>query len=329
MIITKTPFRISFFGGGTDFEEFYRENGGSVISTSIDKYCYVSVRELQKYFDYSNQVVYSKIEYTNSVESIEHPAVREAMKFMQLDHLRVVYDADLPARTGIGSSSAFMVGMLNAFHVMKGSYASKKQLAQEAIYVEHELCAEVGGIQDQIAVSHGGFNRLFFTAGGFRVSPVIMPEARKRELSESLMLLFTGFTRFSGHFSEKHRDQIKDKRQELMEMLKLVDEAEQILTTNESLCEFGKLLNYTWKLKRNISKCVSNSKIDEIYDFAIRQGALGGKLLGAGGGGFLLFYVEKEKQKKFLEKMKNFIYVPVQFENVGTSVLYAMEDTYI
>lgn len=329
MVITKTPFRISFFGGGTDFEEFYRENGGSVISTSIDKYCYVSVRELQRYFDYSNQVVYSKIEYTNSVASIEHPAVREAMKYMQMDHLRVVYDADLPARSGIGSSSAFMVGMLNAFHAMKGQYANKKQLAQEAIYVEHELCAEAGGIQDQIAVSHGGFNRLFFREEGFSVSPVIISETRKRELSEALMLFFTGFTRFSGQFAEKHRDRIKDKRQELLEMLKLVDEAERILTTNTSLCEFGRLLDYSWKLKQNINNCVSNSKIDEIYDFAIRLGASGGKLLGAGGGGFLLFYVEKERQQRFLEAMKNFIYVPVQFENVGTSVLYAMEDTYI
>lgn len=328
MVITKTPFRISFFGGGTDFEEFYRENGGSVISTTIDKYCYVSVRELQKYFDYSNQVVYSKIECTNSVEDIEHPAVREAMKYMHLSNLRVVYDADLPARAGIGSSSAFMVGMLNAFHAMKGEYAGKARLAQEAIYIEHEMCGEAGGVQDQIAVSHGGFNRLFFDEEGFHVSPVIISEAKKRELSDELMLFFSGFTRFSGQFAEKHREQIKNKKTELLEMLNLVDEAERILTTNTSLCEFGKLLNYTWKLKRSVNESVSNSKVDAIYDFAIRQGALGGKLLGAGGGGFLLFYVEKEKQKKFLESMKNLLYVPVRFENFGTSVLYTMEDKY-
>ena len=211
MVITKTPFRISFFGGGTDFKEFYRENGGSVISTTIDKYCYVSVRALPKYFDYDNQIIYSKIECTNSIDAIEHPAVRETMRLMELNNIRVVYDTDLPARAGLGSSSSFTVGMLNAFHAMKGEYANKKRLAEEAIHIEREMCGEAGGIQDQIAVSYGGFNRLFFDSEGFHVSPLVISGERKKELNDNLMLFFSGFSRFSENILKIIENRLKRK----------------------------------------------------------------------------------------------------------------------
>lgn len=328
MIITKTPFRMSFFGGGTDYPGFFEKHGGSVISTTFDKYCYVIVRHLPRFFEYSNQITYGKIERTNSIEEIEHPAVREAMKYLDMHELRLVYEADLPARSGLGSSSSFAVGMLNAFHALKGNYASKKQLAEEAIYLERNLCQESGGIQDQISASFGGFNRINFDAEGFQVNPIIISKERKKQLNSNLMLFFTGFSRLSSEIAVQQTLVTQDKERELMEMLGLVDEAEKILISKSSLNEFGKLLDYTWKLKRGLTDKISTNAIDELYKKAIQAGAIGGKLLGAGGGGFLLFYVEQDKQPFVKKALENLLYVPFEFEDVGTSVLYYTPEDY-
>lgn len=322
MVITQTPFRMSFFGGGTDFKEFYEEHGGSVISTSFDKYCYVTVRHLPRFFDYANQITYNVIERTNSAEEIEHPAVREAMKYLDMHELRVVYEADLPARSGLGTSSSFAVGLLNAFYALKGKYADKKKLADDAIYLERVLCNESGGIQDQIAASFGGFNRIDFDADGYRVRPVIISKERKEQLNKNLMLFFTGFSRFSSDIADNQKAATKDKTAQLNEMKELVDESEKILTSKTDLAEFGKLLDYTWKLKRGITKAISNDSIDALYKKAIDEGAVGGKLLGAGGGGFMLFYVEEDKQEKVKEALKQLLYVPFEFETGGTRIMY-------
>ena len=328
MIITKTPFRMSFFGGGTDFPGYYREHGGAVISTTFDKYCMVSVGHLPRFFEYSNQLTYSKIERTKTVEEIEHPAVRNAMKYLDMHELRIDYEADLPARSGLGTSSSFAVGMLYAFYALKGKYVDKKKLAEDAIYLERVLCKESGGIQDQVAASYGGFNRIDFYDGGFRVSPIVISAERKKKLNENLMLFFTGFARFSGEIAAEQEKNIKIKRDELEEMHKLVDVAQQILVSKVVLSEFGRLLDYTWKLKKRMADSVSNDAIDELYQKAIEAGALGGKLLGAGGGGFILFYVEKDKQEAVKKALDNLLYIPFEFENEGTRIIYYQAEVY-
>ena len=322
MIITKTPFRMSFFGGGTDFPGYYNEHGGSVISTTFDKYCMVSVGHLPRFFDYANQLTYSRIERTKTVDEIEHPAVRNAMKYLDMHELRIDYEADLPARSGLGTSSSFAVGMLNAFYALKGKYVDKKQLADDAIYLERTLCNESGGVQDQIAASFGGLNRIDFYEGGYNVSPVIISADRKRQLNNNLMLFFTGFARFSGEIAQAQEKNIKDKQAELKEMHRLVDDAHKVLTSKTDLNEFGKLLDYTWKLKRGMTSIISNDSIDEMYRRAINAGALGGKLLGAGGGGFILLYVEKDKQPMVKQALNDLLYIPFEFENDGTKIIY-------
>lgn len=328
MIITQTPFRMSFFGGGTDFPDFYKEHGGAVISTSFDKYCYVNVRHLPRFFDYATELSYSKIERVVDVEEIKHPAIREAMKFLDMHELRLTYEADLPARSGLGTSSSFAVGMLNAFYALKGKYADKKKLADEAIYLERVLCKESGGIQDQIAAAFGGLNRINFNAEGYEVKPVIISPERKRQLNRNLMLFFTGFSRFSSDIQETTQKALGDKEKQLLEMLSLVDDAERILTSKTDLNEFGRLLDYTWKLKRGISSQISTGTIDDLYDRGMKAGALGGKLLGAGGGGFLLFYVEEDKREAVHQAMEDLLYVPFRFENSGTRVIYYTPEEY-
>ena len=329
MIITQTPFRMSFFGGGTDFPGFFNEYGGSVISTTFDKYCYVNVRHLPRFFDYSTEVVYSKTERVNDVEQIEHPAIREAMKFLDMHEIRLTYEADLPARSGLGTSSSFAVGMLNAFYALKGKYADKRKLAEEAIYLERVLCQESGGLQDQIAAAYGGLNRIDFHDDTFEVTPIIISPERKKALNENLMLFFTGFARFSSDISKSQEKAIKEKKNEqLIEMLKLVDEAQRVLTTKGDLNEFGKLLDYTWRLKRGVTSVISNDSIDALYQKALNAGALGGKLLGAGGGGFLLFYVEKDKQSAVRKALDNLLYVPFEFETHGARVLHYTPESY-
>ena len=328
MIITQTPFRMSFFGGGTDFPGFYQEHGGAVISTTFDKYCYVNVRHLPRFFDYSTELSYARTERVTDVEEIEHPAIREAMKYLDMHEIRLTYEADLPARSGLGTSSSFAVGMLNAFYALKGKYADKRKLADDAIYLERTLCKESGGIQDQIAASFGGLNRIDFHAEGYTVNPVIIAPERKAALNRNLMLFFTGFSRFSSDIQVAAEQNLKSKEAQLLEMKALVDEAEQVLTSKGNLDEFGRLLDYTWKLKRGFTDQVSTDSIDAVYEKAIQAGAIGGKLLGAGGGGFLLFYVTPEKQSAVAGALENLLYVPFQFETAGTRVIHYTPEGY-
>lgn len=331
MIITQTPFRMSFFGGGTDMEDYFRENGGAVLSTTFDKYCYVNVRHLPRFFDYSTELSYSKTERVTDTKDIKHPLIRNAMEMLDMQEIRLTYEADLPARSGLGTSSSFAVGMLNAFYALKGKYADKKKLADEAIYLERVLCNEAGGWQDQIAASFGGFNRINFSADGYEVLPLVIKPERKRQLNRNLLMFFTGFTRFSAEIqAANNAGKNVDKKKQLAEMYQLVDEAEHILTDSKSdLDEFGRLLDHTWKLKRQTGAKVSTDTIDELYAKGIEAGALGGKLLGAGGGGFLIFYVEPEHQEAVKQAMSDLLYIPFQFENGGTRVLYYAAEEYV
>ena len=329
MIITKTPFRMSFFGGGTDMENFFRENGGAVLSTTFDKYCYVNVRHLPRLFDYTTEISYYKTETVTDIDMIQHPAIRNAMKMLDMHEIRLTYEADLPARSGLGTSSSFAVGMLNAFYALKGKYADKKKLADEAIYLERELCKEAGGWQDQIAASFGGFNRINFSDEGYEVLPVIISPERKRKLNQNLMMFFTGFTRFSSDVQKANTIGKGDKTKQLKEMLLLVDEAEKVLTDRQTdLNEFGRMLDHTWKLKRQTGNAVSTSDIDLLYEKGMKAGALGGKLLGAGGGGFLVYYVEPDKQDNVKNAMDNLLHIPFQFEDGGTQVIHYTPESY-
>lgn len=328
MIITKTPFRMSFFGGGTDMEDYFKEHGGAVISTTFDKYCYVIVRHLPRFFDYSTELSYSKIERVHSREEIQHPLVKNAMKMLDMDEIRLTYESDLPARSGLGTSSSFAVGLLSAFYSLKGIYADKKKLADEAIYLERVMCQEAGGWQDQIAASFGGFNRINFTKDGYEVLPIIISPERKKQLNNNLMMFFTGFTRFSSDIQKANAADKKDKTKQLKQMYDLVDQAERILVDDKTdLNDFGRLLDHTWKLKRQTGAAVSTNSIDALYEKGIHAGALGGKLLGAGGGGFLVFYVEPQYQDALKEAMSDLMYIPFQFENGGTRVIHYVPET--
>lgn len=326
MIITKTPFRMSFFGGGTDMEDFFREHGGAVISTTFNKYCYVTVRRLPGFFDYSTELAYSRIERVKNIEDIDHPAVRNAMQMLDVKDLRITYEADLPARSGLGTSSSFAVGMLNAFYALKEQPADKRKLADDAIYLERTLCREAGGWQDQIAASFGGLNRIDFGPNGYTVRPIVMDPDRKARLDYNLLMFFTGFTRFSSEVHKANADG-RDKTAQLKQMLALVGEAERILVDPQAdLDDFGRLLDTTWRLKRGAGKSVTTDRIDELYERGIRAGALGGKLLGAGGGGFLIFYVDKAHRQAVKDAMKDLLHVPFKFEEGGTRIIHATPD---
>ena len=308
---------------------YFSEYGGAVLSTTFDKYCYVNVRHLPRFFNYTTEVCYSRIEQVRDVDSIEHPAVRNAMRMLDMHELRITYEADLPARTGLGTSSSFAVGLLNAFYCLKGKYVDKRKLADDAIYLERTLCAEAGGWQDQIAASFGGLNKIVFADGGYDVYPVIVSPERKQRLNDSLLLYFTGFTRFSADVQKDVQSSGRDNRGRLARMRELVDEAEHILIDKTAdLDDFGRLLGEEWKLKRGTSEKVSTSDLDIIYEKAIKAGALGGKLLGAGGGGFMLFYVPEEAKTGVMRALEGLMHVPFGFENGGTRVVYYSPETY-
>ena len=327
MIITQVPFRVSFFGGGTDFPAFYNEHGGKVISTSIDKYCYVSVRHLPPFFEYNNNITYSIKECTKTTDEIKHPAIREAMKFLDIHDLSLSYDADLPARSGLGTSSSFAVALLMSFYALKGKYVDKRRLAKEAIYLERVLCGESGGEQDQIAAAYGGLNKIEFRDNSFDVSPIVISEKRKHRLNDCLMMFFTGLSRFSFSIQAEHEKSIPANEQRLKEILSLVDQAEEILTDGD-LDEFGRLLDHTWHLKRGLTSAISTEAIDQFYAAAKSAGALGGKLLGAGGGGFLLLYVRPEDQAAVRNALSQLKEIPFQFENGGARILYYASEDY-
>lgn len=330
MIITKTPFRMSFFGGGTDMPEFFNEYGGAVISTTFDKYCYVNVRHLPPFMPYYSELVHSRFERVNDIEEIEHPLIRECMRLHDIHEIRLTYEGDLPARTGLGTSSTFAVGMLNAFCALKGKMMSKRQLAQEAIHVEREILKEHGGWQDQIAAAYGGLNRIDFADNQFKVTPMIIHPDRKKMLNDSLMMFYTGVSRFSSEIQKDTMSNQQDKLAQLKEMLSLVEDAQKILVDKQSdMRDFGRLLDHTWKLKRGTGNKVSNNSIDELYARGIKAGALGGKLLGAGGGGFLLFYVEPDKKETVMKELDELMHVPFRFEDEGTSVVHYNPIVYI
>ena len=330
MIITKTPFRISFFGGGTDMPSFFNEHGGAVISTTFDKYAYVNVRHLPPFMPYYTELCYSRFERVNDVNDIEHPAIREAMRMLDIHEIRLTYEGDLPARTGLGTSSTFAVGMLNAFYALKGKYVGKRKLAEDAIYLERELCKESGGWQDQIAAAFGGLNRIDFSNNQFKVTPIIIHPEKKKLLNDSLMLFFTGISRFSSEVQKDTMSNQDKKLAQLKEMLSLVDDAQSILESKHSdLNEFGRLLDHTWRLKRDTGGKISNNSIDALYERGLKAGALGGKLLGAGGGGFLLFYIEPDKKEALLKEFDELMHVPFKFETEGTSVVHYNPIVYI
>lgn len=324
MIITKTPFRMSFFGGGTDVEAFFRQHTGAVISTTFDKYCYVNVRYLPPFFDYATELSYAQIERVNDLDQIKHPVIRNAMRMLDVHRLRLGYEADLPARSGLGTSSSFAVGMLNAFHALKGQEVDKRSLADEAIYLERVLCSEQGGWQDQVAAAFGGFNRIDFHDRTYEVRPLDLLPERKELLNDSLMMFFTGFTRNSAQIHKINAAMDRRERTaRLREMLSLVNEAEAILTDpDRDLDEFGRLLHVSWQLKRRTGSLVSTDEIDRLYEKGIRAGALGGKLLGAGGGGFLLFYVRPGQQEALRRAMAGCLCVPFRFEEHGTQRIF-------
>ena len=329
MIITRTPFRMSFFGGGTDFKEYYEEYGGTVLSSTFDKYCFINVRHLPNFFEYRTHLTYSKTEYVSAFDEIHHPLIREAMRYLDIHDIRLIYDADLPARTGIGTSSAFAVGLLNAFYALKGKRIDKKRLSEEAIYIERELCLEYGGIQDQIAAAYGGMNRIDMNETGWSVSPLVISSQRLIELNSRLMLFFTGFTRTSSDVQKNVTKKIKDNVSYLNEMKSMVDEAVKVLESNKSMAEFGKLLHHTWMLKRRLSENISNAHIDSVYEVALKAGATGGKILGAGNGGFMLFYVDEDRQDDVKKALKELMHVPFAFESDGTQVIYYDTEEYV
>lgn len=330
MIISKTPFRISFFGGGTDYPKWYnnKNNVGKVLSVTINKYSYIVCRYLPPFFDYKYRIRYFKREEVKNLNNIKHPTVRETLKLLKINEgIEIVHHADLPARSGLGSSSTFTVGLLNVLYALKKKKITKKLLASKAIFVEQNLLNEVVGSQDQIAASYGGFNKIIFSKekfdNGFMVKKIKCPIRKIKNLENNLMLFFTGLVRTAGIIAKDQVNQIKNNEKSLNEMIATVDYGEEILKSeNLDIKEFGKLLDLQWKLKKSLSKNISNSRIDHYYNLGIEAGAIGGKLLGAGSGGFLLFYVEKEKQQKVKNFLKALLHVPFKFEDYGSSILY-------
>jgi len=325
MIISRTPFRISFFGGGTDYPVWYKKNKGAVLSTSINKYCYITLRYLPPFFDYKHRVVYSNIENINKINEIDHPAVREALRFMKTKKgIEIHHDGDLPARAGLGTSSSFTVGILNALHALNGKMATKRQLAEEAIHIEQNMIKENVGSQDQITSAFGGFNKIEFNGNEkFKVTPVTINNEKLNLLQDHMMLYFTGFSRTASKIAGEQIKNTPKRKKELKRMYEIVDEALDILNGSISdLTDFGKLLHENWMIKRKLTSKITNSAIDKIYKKAMNEGALGGKILGAGGGGFILFFVEPKKQKRVMEKLKDLLYVPFRFENLGSQIIY-------
>jgi D-glycero-alpha-D-manno-heptose-7-phosphate kinase len=333
MIISRTPFRISFFGGGTDYPVFYREYGGAVLNTTINKYCYITCRYLPPFFDYKYRIRYTTREETRTVAEIKHPSVRECLNFVNLGErgVEVVHNADLPAMSGMGSSSAFTVGLLNALYALKGQLTTKRQLALEAIHVEQDIIGESVGSQDQTAAAFGGFNKIEF--GGLRqlwVQPMTL-EAGKLDFFQShLMLFFTGFARNASEIAGEQIKKTPEKTAELKAMHEMVDEAVRILDgRQDGYADFGRLLHESWMLKRGLTSRIANAAIDEIYQAAREAGALGGKLLGAGGGGFMLLFAPPEIHPQVREKLKELLYVPFKFHDMGSHIVYyAPEDNY-
>src|SRR6516225_6939885 len=324
MIICRTPFRISFFGGGTDYPEWYRAHGGAVLAATIDKYCYLTCRYLPPFFQHRLRIVYRQIETCKSIDDVTHPAVREALRFLNFERgIELHHDGDLPARSGMGSSSAFTVGLLHALHALRGEMPTKGQLAKEGIYLEQDLLRETVGSQDQVMAAYGGFRHVKFPPEGeIEINPVILPAGRVAELKSHLMLVYTGISRTAAEVAKSYAIGIESRRRQLRIMKELVDEALDVLASGMDICAFGDLLHESWQAKRSLSPAVSNSDVDALYEEARAAGALGGKLTGAGGGGFLLLFVPPEKQPAVLSALGGRIHVPFQFESAGSQIIF-------
>jgi D-glycero-alpha-D-manno-heptose-7-phosphate kinase len=324
MIITRTPFRISFFGGGTDYPGWYRSHGGAVLATTIDKYCFITCRRLPPFFEHKHRIVYSFIENVRHIDEIKHPAVRAVFNWANVvDGLEIHHDGDLPARSGLGSSSAFTVGLTHALYGLRGQMATKEALAKDAIHIEQNLIGENVGSQDQVSAAYGGFNRIeFHRDDSFDVAPVILPGSRREELRDHLMLCFTGFSRIADEIAKSKIENLKNRETELKLMREMVDEAISILgNSGVSIDEFGKLLDLSWKYKRSLSDRVSTPAIDHIYSEALSAGAIGGKILGAGGGGFMLLFAKPEKHAAIRERLNNLVHVSFDFDDSGSRVV--------
>jgi D-glycero-alpha-D-manno-heptose-7-phosphate kinase len=324
MIITRTPFRVSFFGGGTDYPTWYREHGGAVLSTTINKYCYLTCRYLPPFFEHKSHIIWSRIEKVVSHDDIAHPAVRACLKFVGMnDGVAIHHDGDLPARSGLGSSSAFTVGLLNALYALQGKMVSKQALAREAIHVERNLLGESVGDQDQIATSFGGLNQIELrTDGSFTVKPVILGAERLALLQDHLILFFTGVVRNASSIAAEKISSLKQKEAELREMRAMVDQAIDILIGGEDIVEFGRLVHESWMLKRSLTSGIAPAFVDDIYARARQAGAIGGKVLGAGGGGFMLFCVPPERRAGLLTALADLIAVPIEFDSAGSQVIF-------
>jgi D-glycero-alpha-D-manno-heptose-7-phosphate kinase len=332
MVITSTPLRISFFGGGTDYPVWYREHGGAVLATTINKSCYITCRRLPPFFEYHSRISYSKVENVDRNSVIEHPSVRSCLQFMEIDEgVEIHHIADLPARTGLGTSSAFTVGLLLGLYALQNRMRDKQALAADAIHVEQELLREAVGAQDQVCAAFGGFNRInFLPNGSFDVQRILASPGRLAELEQNLALYFTGFSRIASEVATEQVKMTPTKTRELRTMLELVDEAEAIVADpRRSLDDFGRLLHEGWQLKRSLTNKITTPEIDEIYQAGLDVGALGGKLLGAGGGGFMLFFVPPERREQLRLRLKKLLCVPFSFSQKGSQVVvYEPEAAY-
>jgi D-glycero-alpha-D-manno-heptose-7-phosphate kinase len=329
MIISRTPHRISFFGGGTDYPSWYLEHGGKVLGVAIDKYCYITCRMLPPFFTHKHRILYSRIELVQTLDEIQHPSVRETFKYMKVtDGLEIHHDGDIPARSGMGSSSAFTVGLLKTLYALDGKLIRKEDLYKEAINIEQNLIRENVGSQDQVWAACGGLNTIEFLQNGeIIVEPIIMKESHLRSFENNIMLFFTGLSRYASDIAKDKIENIPKRKDELLQIKQLVEDAQTLLTSgSKDFTDFGKLLNETWKLKRKLSDKISNGEIDAMYKTAINNGAIGGKLLGAGGGGFMLFYVETENQLRVKKALKDYLHVPFKFDFTGSEIVVYKPD---
>ena len=324
MIISRTPHRISFFGGGTDYPSWYMEHGGKVLGVAIDKYCYITCRELPPFFKHKHRVAYSKIETVTSIDEMQHPAARETLRYLKIEcGLEIHHDSDIPALSGMGSSSAFTVGLLKTLYALDGKVITREELYKEAIHIEQNLIKENVGSQDQVWAAYGGLNTIEFLQNGkILVEPIIMKEEHLRNFENKFMLFFTGLSRYASVIAQEQIQNTHRNKNELSKMKELVDEAYKIIASGkDDFVDFGRLLNETWQLKRKLSSKITTRDIDDIYETAVKSGAVGGKLCGAGGGGFIVFYVEPENQKKVKEALSNFLHVPFKFDFSGSEIM--------
>lgn len=328
MIISRTPYRISFFGGGTDYPVWYQVHGGAVLSTTINKYCYITCRYLPPFFEHRIKVIYSKMEMCQTIDEIEHPAVREVLRYTKMQQgVEIHHDGDLPARSGMGSSSSFTVGLLNAVYALKGQMVSKHQLARESIYIEQECLKEIVGSQDQVQAAYGGFNHVSFLQNGeIVVRPITLTPERIGQLNDHLMLFYTGIKRTASDIARTYIEDMAKKHQQMNSLEKMVDDAISILNSGQDLVPFGELLHEAWQVKRSLGEKVTNDHVEEIYQAAREAGAIGGKLMGAGGGGFMVFFVRPEHQQKVRERLSKLLYVPFKFDSSGSQIIFVDQE---